>query len=154
VTVTDREVTYEPAESAWAPDSIVQKIYQKGREKVHQKLGLLNSFSYDEIWKKCLHTARRYKGEKLYYSGFVGFDDTPRRGKNARIVIGATPQKFEKYLGELLDICQKQNKEFVFLTAWNEWGEGAYLEPDVTNGFAYLEAIKRATDKRQASTEM
>ena len=41
---------------------------------------------------------------------------------------------------------EEQNKEYIFLTAWNEWGEGAYLEPDEDNGFAFLEAIKRITE--------
>ena len=56
------------------------------------------------------------------------------------------PEKFEKYMRDLIRISKKQNKEYVFLTAWNEWGEGAYLEPDEENGYAYLEALKRAID--------
>ena len=39
----------------------------------------------------------------------------------------------------------QQNKEFLFLTAWNEWGEGAYLEPDTIFGYEYLNAIKEIT---------
>lgn len=65
---------------------------------------------------------------------------------NGRVVTGGTPQKFECYLSNLLKISNDNNMKYLFLTAWNEWGEGAYLEPDEENGYAYLEALKRAVD--------
>ena len=60
--------------------------------------------------------------------------------------MGSTPDKFYKYLKKLIEVCNKNNKEFLYITAWNEWGEGAYLEPDKTNGYKYLEALKKAID--------
>ncbi|KAA4688655.1 glycosyl transferase, partial [Bacteroides intestinalis] len=35
-----------------------------------------------------------------------------------------------------------QGKEYLFITAWNEWGEGAFIEPDEINKMSYLDAIK------------
>ena len=42
----------------------------------------------------------------------------------------------------MYSIAKQNNKEFIFFTAWNEWGEGAYIEPDTENGYEYLEVIK------------
>ena len=106
----------------------------------------INIYDYDALWQGILNDAKK-SSAKIFLSGFVDYDDTPRRGRFAKIVRGSTPKKFYYYMRKLLEISKQQGKEYVFLTAWNEWGEGAYLEPDKTNGYAYLEALKNAVDK-------
>lgn len=124
--------------------------YENAELKLYKKVCTIfdknQVFNYDKVWKRLLKNARRCKDNSTFYGGFVGYDDTPRRGKKGRIVLGQTSEKFEKYMTELLKISNRQNKKFVFLTAWNEWGEGAYLEPDTENGYAYLEALKNAVE--------
>ena len=107
---------------------------------------------YDRVWKDIISSARACRRRNTFFSGIVGFDDTPRRGEKARIIKGQTPQKFGKYLYELLRISQKQGKEFLFLTAWNEWSEGAYLEPDTEYGNAYLEQVKLSLDRLRSES--
>ena len=47
-------------------------------------------------------------------------------------------------------VKQVENKEpdhkIIFLNSWNEWGEGNYMEPDLTYGHGYLEALKKALE--------
>ena len=57
----------------------------------------------------------------------------------------SAPQKFEKYLKKLFHKIEMSNKmNVVFLTAWNEWGEGSYLEPDAISNYSWLEALEKA----------
>lgn len=136
---------YQPIEAAWQNKFNIKCVYYY----IRKKLGLLSlkRYNYDVVWKHLLRIANRKKQPNKYHGGFVSYDDTPRRGLNGRVILGATPQKFEKYLSKLLNISAKQKKEFLFVTAWNEWGEGAYLEPDSVNKYEYLEALKRAKEK-------
>lgn len=81
----------------------------------------------------------------MYHGAFVSYDDTPRRGNKGKLVKGASPKKFKHYLNSLVKISNQQGKDFIFLTAWNEWGEGAFLEPDAMYKYEYLEVIQIIT---------
>lgn len=141
----EKEFFYEPYQHAFTYDSFVTKAIRKIK-KDYLKISALSLYDYDKVWNRILSTANNNMDNSVIYGAIVGYDDSPRRGKNGKILTGASPDKFQRYLTELLQISNKQNKEYIFLTAWNEWGEGAYLEPDEENGYAYLEALKRAVD--------
>lgn len=77
-------------------------------------------------------------------SVFVGWDNTPRRGENAIVVVNSNPDHFERALREAVDEAERASKAdgLVFINAWNEWAEGNHLEPDQKFGRAYLSRVK------------
>lgn len=82
-----------------------------------------------------------------FFCACPGYDTTPRRGNNANCIIDRTPELFEVMLDNLYRKSIEAGSELVFINAWNEWGEGMYLEPDEESGFLYLESIKRVSEK-------
>jgi hypothetical protein len=98
---------------------------------------------YDDVWTKILESEAE---GKTYFGGFVSYDDTPRRGKEGIVIEHATPDKFKYYLTELLAKNSAHGNSVVFLNAWNEWGEGMYLEPDEKFGEKFLEAVPYAKE--------
>lgn len=113
--------------------------------------GVNDYINYDEFWKGLLQRTYELK-RKVCLGGVVRYDDTPRRGKKGLVLYGATPEKFQKYFSALLIRAAQLESDFVFLNAWNEWGEGMYLEPDTEWGYAYLEAVLEA--KKDSSSDM
>lgn len=140
ICVADKEFLYEPHEHGWINHNLIQKICSR----LNRKLPKL--YDYDAIWKKIIDDAERNSQKALISGAFVNYDDTPRRGKKSRIVRNGNCGKFEDYMRKLIEITKRQEKEYIFLTAWNEWGEGAYLEPDMENGYGYLQAIRSALE--------
>ncbi|TYZ26677.1 hypothetical protein FZ041_13955 [Selenomonas caprae] len=133
---------YAPATYGDKWESAIIKI----KKMINKKLGNPFVYDYDKRWNYILRDAEKSRSS-AFLSGFVDFDDTPRRARNATIAEGGTPQKFYQYMKRLMNISLTQGKEFVFVTAWNEWGESAYLEPDEINGYEYLEALKKAVNE-------
>jgi lipopolysaccharide biosynthesis protein len=79
-----------------------------------------------------------------------GWDNEPRKPGKGHSYANSSPSVYKTWL---LEACQyslgkKNSKEsFVFINAWNEWGEGAYLEPDRKYGYANLEATYEAINE-------
>ena len=84
------------------------------------------------------------------------WDNDARRQGRGGTYHGSTPQKYEDWLRHSIDYAREypfQGEPFVFINAWNEWAEAAYLEPDVHFGAAYLNATARALAHRRKRTE-
>ena len=136
---------YEPVYSGWPRQTKLEKIDNKFKELFfHKLLKKPVIYDYDRIWKRIISRAQKMNDKDIALGAFVGYDDSPRRGKNSRVVINTSPDKFGDYMEQLIRINESRQAEFVFLTAWNEWGEGAHMEPDVKYGSQYLNALKNA----------
>lgn len=85
----------------------------------------------------------RKRNYPLHPCIFVGWDNTPRRGNNGIVFIDSSPELFADGLRRHIESVQEKpfDERLVFINAWNEWAEGNYLEPDRTNGRAYLDAV-------------
>ena len=106
----------------------------------------VRTFSYEDIWKTAI-SMPEVKNCKTYFGGFQNYDDTPRRGERGTVLTGADAGIFKKYLCKIAQKNIDAGNELLFINAWNEWGEGMYLEPDTVNGYEFLQAIKTVMSK-------
>ncbi len=103
--------------------------------------------SYDKMMANGLvHRPEDYP----YFPGVCpDWDNEARIQHQAMSFHGSTPKKY----GQWLDAASRQalnaasaEERIVFINAWNEWAEGAYLEPDRHYGFAHLAETRRIFD--------
>lgn len=89
-----------------------------------------------------------------YRSVVPGWDNTARRQSKATVYVGATPEKFSCWVDQARakESTARGDHGLMFVNAWNEWAEGAYLEPDVEHGYGYLEALRGAPTTRHADS--
>lgn len=127
----------------------ISSIIKKTLNSMVNKLGLKQTkmstmwYSYDDAWKRILKL--QPEDEKSIPGAFVDWDNSPRYGGRGSLYIGVTPEKFRKYLSkQIIHAKRDYKKDILFIFAWNEWGEGGYLEPDKTYGYGMLEAIQQA----------
>ncbi len=90
---------------------------------------------------------REYRDNE--FPGLIpNWDNTPRRSYKGLVYTGTNPKRFEEVLHNLKKKVSGDREDFVFINAFNEWGEGAVLEPDTADGYGYLEAVKRVMEKK------
>ena len=79
----------------------------------------------------------------------IGWDSNPRfPDKLQDLIVNNKPEYFKIFLEKAKEYIDKHPNQprLITINAWNEWAEGSYLEPDVTHGMSYLEAVKEVFD--------
>lgn len=137
---TDAVVEFEPLYTTYFDISKLNLFKRFLTKKLH----LIDFQDYNKLWKKIINRKRTY-GDTIIQKGcFTGWDNSARKGYNCMIVKNNTPQNFKKNLQLLINNNRKNaTNDFIVINAWNEWSEGAYLEPDEKNKYKYLEEIRK-----------
>ncbi|WP_439597839.1 glycosyltransferase WbsX family protein [Falsiroseomonas sp.] len=103
-------------------------------------------FAYDDVVRVSLEEPT--PDFPLIKCAVPGWDNDPRKqGQNTVIIHGSKPASYEAWLSELVERAARApffGEPLVCVNAWNEWCEGAYLEPDLHYGGAFLNATARA----------
>jgi hypothetical protein len=84
---------------------------------------------------------------RLFKTVFPDWDNEARKPGRANTFAFSSPHAYRDWLiaaGRLTMASQDSQERIVFINAWNEWGEAAYLEPDRRYGYAYLQATMDA----------
>jgi len=93
----------------------------------------------------------REKGIVYWPTAFPGWDDRPRAGvEKAFVTAGNTPTLFGQMFRGALRYAESA-QPIVMVEAWNEWGEGACIEPDQQYGFGYLEEMANALGRKPST---
>lgn len=149
----DYKITYEPQYSMMESRSpiklfvtncfhLINKVLDKINVQLNRPEGIVR-YNYKHLIDISL---KRNYTKKCIPCAFVDWDNTPRRKEKGSVVDGGgNPALFDYYLSEFNKKI-KQNDfstDFVFVFAWNEWGESGYLEPDEKNKTKLLEICKK-----------
>ncbi|TIT29438.1 MAG: glycosyltransferase [Mesorhizobium sp.] len=99
-------------------------------------------------WSVFLQRSENYppRKYKLFRSVCPGWDNSARRKGGGTVFINNTPALYRRWLDNAIEDAlthvDEPSERLVFVNAWNEWAEGAHLEPDSANGHAYLQATR------------
>ena len=100
--------------------------------------------SYEEM---ALRAAEFRPTEYAFFPGVCpGWDNEARRPNRGMSFVGTTPQTYGAWLESACRNAlghHRPDERLVFVNAWNEWAEGAHLEPDRHFGYAYLNETGR-----------
>jgi glycosyltransferase involved in cell wall biosynthesis len=103
--------------------------------------------SYDSLVESSLNSEVS-KDFPLIRGVTPSWDNEARKPNKGMGFTNSTPQKYEEWLRKVNSYALSNpiadGESFVVINAWNEWAEGAHLEPDIYWGASYLNATRRA----------
>lgn len=103
-----------------------------------------NVYDYNDMVRS--HLAVDATDYPLIKTACPGWDNEARKPGMGHTFHGSSPANYARWLRGALTYAEKKvrttgdHPPFVFINAWNEWAEGAHLEPDRRLGYANLHA--------------
>lgn len=79
-----------------------------------------------KVSKQILETSRLVKGVSYGFGMYLGWDTTPRWGERGIIHKNFNQRCIDIQKERIIN--KREKNDFIVITAWNEWGEGAVLE--------------------------
>ncbi|MEI9927224.1 MAG: glycoside hydrolase family 99-like domain-containing protein [Sphingomonas sp.] len=112
---------------------------------------MLKVWDYDQFVDAAI--AEPWPAYPMIRACFPSWDNDSRRQGASSVIHGSTPEKFRRWLAALVVAAEQRgaHEPIVCINAWNEWGEGAYLEPDRRFGHAYLNTVQSVLHPEDAS---
>lgn len=112
------------------------------------RMRLLNTTNY-HIKSLSKYIRRQLYLEKKDYpvfkTCFPSWDNLPRKAWSNGVCYLLSEEEFSLWLSGIIKWTKENNtpdKQYVYINAWNEWGEGAILEPTQRYGYKYLQIVK------------
>lgn len=118
------------------------------RQETSLNAGSISGPSYDDVIRVSL--SRPVPSFDWFRGVMPDWDNTSRRGMRGTVYVGSTPSKFQGWVEAALEstyLFHPPGERLIFVNAWNEWAEAAYLEPDEAHGDAYLQSIQHALER-------
>ncbi len=107
-------------------------------------------YIYPELIYKCRdfnESILNLKNFSFFRGAMIEWDNSARKKNNYAIFDRYSPEYFYIFNKIIVDWTLKnynKDKRFIFINAWNEWGEGSYLEPDEKYGYASINSLSKA----------
>jgi lipopolysaccharide biosynthesis protein len=103
-----------------------------------------NILSYRHLVEDAIRRLSRRIPDDDFPGVMVAFDNTARRQFQPDVWFGSNPYTFRRWLAAAATAVAHREPEnrLVFVNAWNEWAEGAVLEPNDRSGPAFLLAVR------------
>ncbi len=101
-------------------------------------------------WTHFVERSREYLDVpyRLFRGVTPSWDNEARKPGRGTVFVGSTPKLYEEWLlnaaSDTIKRIDNPDERLVFINAWNEWAEGAHLEPDRRYGYAWLQATRNA----------
>lgn len=93
--------------------------------------------------------ARSAKGEFVVATAFPGFRDYYKEA-GLHDSYGFIDSRGGKTFEETLDMAMKSDSRLIQIATWNDYGEGAVIEPALLNGYRYLEMVQKRQREQNA----